>query len=450
MAFTTGGDTRHWWVNGGWTLAGVVALAGTLLAARAAPEARVRRAWQLWAIATALWLAGTLVRDAVNLTGGPTTPTWAPTLLWQLFAVFAIWGLAVRSPPGALSFRLFVLDALPPVLVGVEAMRLASGEAMHTDVLHQELVALYPALYGLMALVAWQLLALIGLRRASPVMWLLVAGFLSTAAAAFVWVPEAPGAHHIQDSPAAVLWTVGLLALGAAGFLRAAAPEEATRIASPSRDAGLRVVLPAVAILALWGIDVLGLDPIPAVTMGLILAAFVSFAIRFYLVRWQIAGLATRDPLTGLPNRRVFDENLVQVVERAGRSRGAALLLVDLDGFKAVNDTIGHPAGDRVLVEAARLLKAAVRPGDLLARVGGDEFAVLAHDVTRPEARGVGRRLLEGLSGCRFEERGHVFTLSACLGGYVIDEPEDREAVVARADAALYRAKGAGPGAISF
>src|SRR4029077_15766934 len=99
----------------------------------------------------------------------------------------------------------------------------------------------------------------------------------------------------------------------------------------------------------------------------------------------QLEHQATHDPLTGLANRTLFDELLVRAAYRADRSgRPVAVLYLDLDGFKDVNDVFGHPSGDRVLSETSRRLEAVVRPGDMVARMGGDEFVVLCEHLSEP------------------------------------------------------------------
>ena len=99
----------------------------------------------------------------------------------------------------------------------------------------------------------------------------------------------------------------------------------------------------------------------------------------------RIAFLAHHDALTGLPNRRLFHDRLEQALAQAGRGVDLAVLCLDLDRFKAVNDTLGHPVGDKLLQELAQRLAACVREGDTLARLSGDEFAILQIGLTRPE-----------------------------------------------------------------
>ena len=157
---------------------------------------------------------------------------------------------------------------------------------------------------------------------------------------------------------------------------------------------------------------------------------------------------ATHDPLTGLANRQAFLDRL-DAVATSGEDQ-AAVLYLDLDHFKPVNEHLGHPVGDRVLAAVAGRMLDALRPGDLVARLGGDEFAVLCERLATPEAvESVAARVLEvirqpisPLPGSSFE-----VLLDASIGvADVGASGESVESVLARADDAMRAAKTAGRG----
>ena len=144
---------------------------------------------------------------------------------------------------------------------------------------------------------------------------------------------------------------------------------------------------------------------------------------------------ARTDALTGLANRRHWNEQLLHELSRAGRAQSSvAVAVVDLDRFKLVNDTLGHAAGDELLRDVAARFLRAVRTVDLVARVGGEEFAVALPDVSRSDAVTIVERLRTSLA--------EGVTCSAGLALW--DGQESAEALQRRADAALYRAKEAG------
>ena len=153
--------------------------------------------------------------------------------------------------------------------------------------------------------------------------------------------------------------------------------------------------------------------------------------------------LADLDALTGLHNYRYFHETLAREVARAHRyERKLALVVFDIDDFKAVNDRIGHLAGDSVLAEAAERVRSVVRGADIACRVGGDEFAVVLPESTVADAESLYRRLQAALNNWRSGDQ--QLQLSA---GIAELEPDDDAAIFfKRADAALYKAKNSGKG----
>jgi diguanylate cyclase (GGDEF)-like protein len=157
---------------------------------------------------------------------------------------------------------------------------------------------------------------------------------------------------------------------------------------------------------------------------------------------------ANFDPLTGLPNRMLFYERLDRSLSRAAReSARLAVLFIDLDGFKPVNDQYGHQAGDVVLSALAGRMQQKLRESDTVARLGGDEFVVLLQNVgSDEEVLRVGEGLLAAVEApVEFEER--LIYLSCSIGiAFFPENAADREALMLCADAAMYRAKVAGKG----
>jgi diguanylate cyclase (GGDEF)-like protein len=157
--------------------------------------------------------------------------------------------------------------------------------------------------------------------------------------------------------------------------------------------------------------------------------------------------LATRDSLTGVPNRREFERILDHEVERARRfGHALAVIMVDVDHFKAINDAHGHPAGDAVLRDIARRLTEHVRTGDRVARVGGEEFGLILVQTDRAEALAVAENLCAAVQGDEVRV-GDGPALAVTLSAGVASLPRDganAAALIAAADKALYVAKSAG------
>ena len=159
----------------------------------------------------------------------------------------------------------------------------------------------------------------------------------------------------------------------------------------------------------------------------------------------ELEKLARIDSLTGLANRRQFDERLALGLARSRRQHlPIALLYLDIDHFKRINDSLGHSAGDRVLQIFAERLRGCVRAGDLAARLGGDEFAVLVDDAGSPQtAESIARKLIDTMAqDMRHGEASIPVTTS--IGVAYAARATDQAALMSSADKALYAAKDAG------
>jgi diguanylate cyclase len=153
--------------------------------------------------------------------------------------------------------------------------------------------------------------------------------------------------------------------------------------------------------------------------------------------------LALHDDLTGLPNRRLFHDRLASALERARRSSShAALLLIDLDHFKQVNDTVGHHIGDLLLKRVSQIFVGRMRRSDTVARTGGDEFSVILEEpVTREDAVRVGQLLTQLLREPQ-ELDGHTVRIGASVGvGIFPDDGTDAQSLCIAADLNMYAEK---------
>ncbi len=159
--------------------------------------------------------------------------------------------------------------------------------------------------------------------------------------------------------------------------------------------------------------------------------------------RGELYHLATHDPLTGLHNRRFFLESLERALKRAKRSgQPVALLYLDLDGFKAVNDRAGHGVGDRILTEVAARLQTVVRSCDIPARIGGDEFAVILEGSSDLETTNLVARRLEQALAHPITLDGRSWPLGASIGAALSDATtETPEALLSAADVAMFEQK---------
>jgi diguanylate cyclase (GGDEF)-like protein len=184
--------------------------------------------------------------------------------------------------------------------------------------------------------------------------------------------------------------------------------------------------------------------------------SMLSRSIRYAIERHQAGERENRmayfDALTGLPNRRLFNDRLNQALSRAQRyEEKVALLFIDLDGFKPVNDSLGHDMGDLLLQEVARRLEGCLRKSDTVARIGGDEFTcILPHIERVSHINVVAHKILNALNR-PFDLKGQKIHISGSIGSSLFpDDSADCEELISNADAAMYHAKKQGKNNVQF
>jgi diguanylate cyclase (GGDEF)-like protein len=430
---------------------GVVLLLGfvstiTVLALRTTiAEGRDRRGWAVLTVAVGAWIAGALW-DAV---AGQPSEVGPADALWLAFYPFAYLAVALRARAtlnrlartvrmdglvGVLSVGavgwLLVIDPIVGALPGLHATTIVNTAYVTGDLVLVGLTVAVLALHGWHAGRGWALLG---------------AGLAVFAAGDSLYLLQVTHGTYVQGSPMDVLWGVGIVLMALSAWQ--SSPEG--RPAAPT----LAVIAPpfACALAALGVLVYAGLHRAPAVAVvlaaGAALASMGRTALSFTDVRRlaEVRRQATTDDLTGLPNRRHLDRRLRERLDVA-RERGTsvALLLIDLDGFKELNDTLGHRAGDLVLEQIGPRLRAVLRGDDELARLGGDEFAVVLSDAAdaEPVGRRIGQALGAGLTVDDIDVR-----IGASIGIAVFPEHgEDAETLLQRADVAMYQAKTARSG----
>ena len=182
------------------------------------------------------------------------------------------------------------------------------------------------------------------------------------------------------------------------------------------------------------------------------LAGVLSTALQRADSEGKLAFLAQFDPLTGLPNRALLRDRFAQMIVQARRHRTKlGVLFIDLDEFKLVNDSLGHAAGDELLREAGRRLQSSLRAGDTVARIAGDEFAVILGDLARAEDAAIVAQKIIDCLGAASSLLGQEMFVTASVGIAVFPgDGDDAESLLGAADAAMYRAKQAGRNSYQF
>lgn len=182
-----------------------------------------------------------------------------------------------------------------------------------------------------------------------------------------------------------------------------------------------------------------------------LLTRSIRYAIERSEERKRMSTLAFYDQLTGLQNRQSFMLSFEQILERARRDQQPiAVLFIDLDGFKVVNDTLGHEGGDHVLIVVAQILRDCVRGSDIVGRLGGDEFVIVLSSISKPTDTAIVAEKIRVAIDRPINVRGTHTHVSSSIGiAYYPEDGDDADTLINNADRAMYRAKAAGKNRIA-
>jgi diguanylate cyclase (GGDEF)-like protein len=183
--------------------------------------------------------------------------------------------------------------------------------------------------------------------------------------------------------------------------------------------------------------------------MAIMLIALSMTGSERYRREKRIARLAARDPLTALYNRRALEVRAPRLLEDVSPQRPGALLLIDIDNFKPVNDLYGHTAGDRLLVVLSEMIRAVLPEGSLAARLGGDEFVILLSHATTEQVVALGSGLREQFHNAARQAFDTPQAVTLSIGANLFDQPPSSlAALIEQGDAALYESKRGGRNSI--
>jgi diguanylate cyclase (GGDEF)-like protein len=418
---------------------------------------RLRTSWLLVAMGGASWCLGQCVWSYYELIAATQTPF--PSLAdagYLLFPLLAMVGLLVR-PSQAFAGRGRVRVALDVLLVLTAVLTIswttALGGVYRSDAgwgLARVVSLAYPlADVALLTVV----LSVVSYARGGGRLGVLClgAGLAAFALADSGFALLIARGEYQTGNLVDAGWVIGFLVLGWAAVLDR--PSERGQHVRATRRAHILPYLPSLVALALaiWRLAPSSADRLLLISSAVMVAALIARQIVVVGENSRLAeGMryqAFHDALTGLANRALFQDRLESALNQHVRDRRPmGLLLIDLDNFKLINDSLGHPAGDELLIEVSRRFTSVMRAGDTVARLGGDEFAILVEGSNNPEE--VASRVLVSLDAPA-RIGGRRIVASASVGIATLDEADlgsTATALLQRADIAMYAAKRAGRG----
>jgi len=435
---------------------GLLVGAATLCLLRAALVEVERRPWLILGIGLALWAAGDIYYT-VYLTDlaevpFPSLADWLWLAIYPAAYVSLVMLVRGRSP------RFHASLWLDGLLGGLATAALASAllldpiiAATGGDTLTVAFGLAYPIADLLLLALIVAVFGLTGWRPGRS--WLLIGGgLIAFAIADSLYLLQLATDSYVVGTPLDAIWPLALVAIAFSAW-------QSTTARVIRVEGGPLLTVPAVFALIALGVVIYDqLAEVGTVSVVLAIAALSAVMVRTLMTFRELQQLnesrhqARTDALTGLANRRHILAQLAGAIERAeGRGQELALLLLDLDGFKELNDTLGHHVGDLLLEQLGPRLQTRLRGGDLLARLGGDEFGVLLATGTTPaQARVVAERLREAISE-PFDLEDIPVQVDASIGmAFYPKDARDATSLLQHSDIAMYQAKNAHTGVEAY
>jgi diguanylate cyclase (GGDEF)-like protein len=428
-----------------WLATAVLLVSAVITAMRAVLVPHERAAWACFAAAGGCWTAASMYFLLVVRTQNPMpSPTWADAG-WLAFYPFAWCGIALllRRHSSQIHANLWLdglvggLAAAAVGAVALPAIVTATGGPVATVATNLSYpvadLVLLAAVAGAFGLFGWK----------PPPVWLLLgAGVVAFVLSDTVYLFQSAAGSYRPGMSLDAGWRIGLVLPALAAWR----PESAT---AKARPAG-RMALVVPSLSSVFGLGLLtygALGRLPHITVvlaaGCVMAGLARTALTLHDVR--ALGAARReaftDDLTGLANRRHFYSRLAQALDVSTTDRRLAVMVIDLDRFKQINDSLGHRVGDTLMQLVGQRLAGVLRSGDLLARLGGDEFGVIVAGVDRSAAEAAAKRLRDALQA-PFVLDELTLHLDASFGVALVPEHgDDVDQLLQRADLAMYQAK---------
>jgi diguanylate cyclase (GGDEF)-like protein len=433
------------------------AAASTAVAARRS-RGRQRQAWLLMTIGLAAWVFAEVMVTYHRYWDASLYPLYpsAANIGFLLFPVAACIAMLVFPVgyPGGARFRMVLDGAIVAASLFVVAWVVVLRHTYAATGVKGSAALLslaYPASEIMTVTVAVLVLARAH-SRWRLTMSLLTVGLTLIAASGCGYAYLLARNTYVFEHPIGLGWLAGLLILGIAALACPTEPPYATAKPSASPTVPFSLWLPYIPLAIAGGLELVAFrngvktDPAFAVVPGLVIAVlarqFLVVAENRRLLH-SVSDRALRDPLTNLANRMLFHDRLEHAIQLYHRDkRSVAVLSMDLDDFKLINDNLGHLAGDALLIQAGQRLLGCVRTGDTVARLGGDEFAVLIEDAGE-NAHLIAYQIMEAFER-PFSTDGEIIFMRPCAGLAVANADDPNlfaPELLKQADMAMYSAK---------